>query len=374
MKDLYTEFVHKLKKLYGKFDAEHKRFEKASNSEIARELGYSDAQFSRLINKSATEGEYVRSNQNADRILALIEMEAKLKEVGSDALARPGRMKYLYLLVGLVVGLLGYYLITSLAEESITQNKDSDKYEMLKWSFETSFINPYINLKDLPEDCNFPCYKYQGKWELDHEYKIPFFRERNGFHYLATEVQMYARCMTETSPLGETLEGYEYQKHEIWYDISERPIDSLLENETLSSDYREMNFNDNSDFIKVAYVHTFFRNEFSLDSAQIIRTGKVIGRDIEFVNDELLVKKLGSKDAAKDILSEVNSIIINRLEDFSKPISCGLAEVPNFDFHEIKDNDFMSFDCQLTTGRVSLGYNKVYRLTDQYIKNKCRAE
>jgi|TARA_R100000027_G_C2196688_1_gene78621 uncharacterized protein YceH (UPF0502 family) len=37
-------------------------------SEFARELGYSDAQFSRLINGAATEGEYQRANQNLNRL------------------------------------------------------------------------------------------------------------------------------------------------------------------------------------------------------------------------------------------------------------------------------------------------------------------
>jgi hypothetical protein len=69
MKDSYINFVNKLKKLYGAFDERLKKFEKAPNSEISRDLGYSDAQFSRLINESATEGEYSRANQNAERIL-----------------------------------------------------------------------------------------------------------------------------------------------------------------------------------------------------------------------------------------------------------------------------------------------------------------
>jgi hypothetical protein len=301
-------------------------------------------------------------------------LDTQLKEVGPNAISRSNRVKWIYLMVGLIMGLFGYFLFHSLSETPTKVITGVEKYDMLKWSFETSFVDPYINLNDLPEDCRFPCYKYQGKWELDNEYKLPFFRERSGFHYLAKEVQMYARCMTETDPSGEVLEGYEYQKHEIWYDKSEQPIDSLLEEGDLSLKYQEMDFNENINYVKVAYVHTFFRNEFNLDSAQIVRSGKVIGRDIEFVTDELLVEKFGSIDAAQNVLLEVNNIIMNRLEDFSKPISCGVAEVPNLDFHEIKDTDLMSFDCRLTTGRVSLGYNKIYKLVDQYIKNKCREE
>ena len=159
MKNLYSEFVHKLKKLFGKFDADHKRFEKSSNSEIARELGYSDAQFSRLINQTATDGEYARANQNADRILKLIALDTQLKEVGPNAISRSNRVRWIYLMVGLIMGLFGYFLFHSLSETPTKVITSVEKYDMLKWSFETSFVDPYTNLKDLPEDCHFPCYK-----------------------------------------------------------------------------------------------------------------------------------------------------------------------------------------------------------------------
>jgi hypothetical protein len=97
MKSTYNEFVIKLKKLYGNFDEEQKKFEKAPNSKISRELGYSDAQFSRLINESATEGEYARANQNADRILMLLKLEEEIKTV------RSGKLKRRYIAVGIVL-------------------------------------------------------------------------------------------------------------------------------------------------------------------------------------------------------------------------------------------------------------------------------
>ena len=75
MNDIYTLITEKLEKLYGTFDAEKKRFKKSSNSNIARELGYSDAQFSRLINGTATPGEYERTLQNIDRVLKIKEFE-----------------------------------------------------------------------------------------------------------------------------------------------------------------------------------------------------------------------------------------------------------------------------------------------------------
>ena len=79
-----NELIARLEQLYGTLNKEEKRFEKASNSIIARDLGYSDAQFSRLINGHATEGEYQRANQNAERILKLISYEEKFAKINID--------------------------------------------------------------------------------------------------------------------------------------------------------------------------------------------------------------------------------------------------------------------------------------------------
>lgn len=374
MRKLYDDFISKLKKLYGAFDADQKKFAKASNSDISRELGYSDAQFSRLINEHATEGEYQRANQNADRILALIEMEIKLEKLGQNPSQSPSN-KWL-----IISAILGLALIASIAyllmPKATDSSEESSRYEMLKWSFETSFITPYTKLSELPANCDYPCYKYQGKWQLEKQYKLPIFRERNGFHYLAKDAIMYNRCMSEKSPDGKVMEGYEYQLHEFWYDLREWPIDSFASNTRqleLSDAYMATDFEKDESFVKLSYVHTFFRNEFQYDSTEIIRSGKVIGRDVELISKDILKSKLGSEEKANEILNEVNAIIINRLKDFSKPISCARTNFPNSDFNEVTTGDVLSFDCELTTGRVSIDYNKTYVLKDQYIKNRCQS-
>lgn len=375
MTDSNKNLISKLELLFGKFDEGSKKFPKAPNSEVARELGYSDAQFSRLINKHATEGEYQRANKTVERILSLQELEEQLKKVGfnpKQGLASP-KKRMIFLIVGLIIGGLLSYLCYVIFHQ--TNPEPTEKYDMLKWSFETSDIKPYVKLKDLPDNCNYPCYKYQGKWQLDKTYKLPVFTERNGFHYLAKEVILYNRCMDVQSKAGNMIEGFEYQYHEIWYDKKELPIDSFLldsKNTELSADYINSNFEEDKSFVKMAILHTFFRNEFQLDSNKVLRSGKVIGREIEFVDKEELLNNLGSEAQVEGIVKELNAIIINRMEDFSKPISCSIANLPRVDFHNITQGDLMSFDCQLTTDRLSLDYTKTYRLTDQYIKSKCQ--
>jgi hypothetical protein len=374
MKIPYSDFVNKLKKLYGSFDEEHKKFEKAPNSEISRELGYSDAQFSRLINEHATEGEYQRANQNADRILILIDYEEKFAKIGIDpksALASP-RKRFLFFLSGLILGGASIYFFTL---DSSDQAGQLSRYDMLKWTFESNFINPYKGLRDLPADCDYQCYKYQGKWELKNEYKLPFLRESSGFHYLAKSVVAYIRCVPNENPNGKLMIGYEYQEHEIWYDIMERPIDSFIsEDGTPLESYENLKFHEQDDYVKIGTVHSFYSNNFSLDSTLIHRKGQDIGRDIEFVTDDELEEKINNKTLLKKIKREMTLIVQDPLHDFSKPSSCEPAEKPSIDFHEISNGDEMAFNCQMTTaGRFSINYSKTYVLKDQFVKDNCRS-
>ncbi|MFT4535612.1 MAG: hypothetical protein ACI9P5_002981 [Saprospiraceae bacterium] len=373
----YKEFVAKLKKLYGEFDKEGKKFVKAPNSEISRNLGYSDAQFSRLINEHATEGEYQRANQNADRILLLISLEKELAQFKNSNPRKSIILKSaLALIIGIIIGLLVNYLYGLSNEiEPKIGGKDASKYDILKWSFETPFINPYTKLRDLPFDCNFPCYKYQGKWELKKGYKLPFLRERSGFHYSAVSAVMYARCADEGNTGGKNLEGFEYQLHEIWYDMRELPIDSfMMDNGLITKFYKELDFDQDENFIKIATIHTFYKDKFLLGTEQIDRSGKDIARDIEFISTSELSDIIDDKDVLDDLRHEINLITSNPLLEFSQPSSCNPATVPNTDFNSIRDGDQMIFECQMTSSRAVINYTKSFELTDQYIKDVCRVD
>ena len=372
MEELYADLVKKLQHQFGKFNPEHNRFEKANNTNIARELGYSDAQFSRLINKSATEGEYQRAIKNIDRILKIEKLEKQLQK-GSSKMPVWLSSKRFYVLVGfLALLVLSIIVLLIFPGKFSVETQEIPRDHTIKWTFESSFINPYVKLNDLPDDCNYPCYKYQGKWKLHKSYKLPFFRERNGYHYLATGVDMYARCMAEKSETGNIFEGYEYQKHEIWYDTREWPMDSFLTSDMMTTErYQSIDFRKDKSFIKLADLHTFFRSEFELSDSLIRRTGKVIGRDLEMVSEAQLLAMLKNEDKVKEVEEEVGRIIRIRLKDFSVPIACEDAALISDTVEEIKDGDLMSFDCALTTSRMAIDYTKTYELVDQYIKNDC---
>ncbi len=371
----HSSFITLLEKEYGNFNPNKNSFEATSNSKIARDLCYSDSQFSRLINNTASEGEFIRALRNVNRLLNEARLEKNQINVPSEKKSNKLILISIVILFMLAFGFLGFYIGQSNFKENESTKESNSRYEMLQWSFENKYIKPYVKLKELPADCNYPCYKYQGKWVLKSEYKIPFFRERNGFHYVAKDAVMYVRCMDEQDNSGTTFEGYEYQKHEIWYDKREMPIDSFLtvgQKTKVREDYNSLNLENDPNFIKLAYVHTFFKNEFNLDSTLIYRSGKVIGRDIEFLSDEILQEKIDSSKLIAELQNEVNSIAKNRLEDFSKPVACEPTTVPKLDFHLIDEGDELNFGCQFTTGRFLVDYNKVFVLEDQYINNHCR--
>ncbi|UOB18535.1 hypothetical protein [Abyssalbus ytuae] len=377
---IHANFISKLEKHYGRFDSVNKKFESTSNSKIARDLFYSDSQFSRLINNTASEGELTRALRNVQRLLDVHELREKILKSGEKSKIFNFGNRSLLLAIGLLLItaiFLSFYYFRNNTDTLLTEHREEKKlrYEMLRWGFENNYVQPYVKLKELPEDCYYPCYKYQGRWKLKKEYKIPFFRERNGFHYVAKEVVMYARCMDERQDKGESFEGYEYQKHEIWYDKREIPLDSFLRKDLttkLKNSYIESDFENDPNFVKIAYVHTFFRTEFKIDSNQIFRSGKAIGRDIEFVPREELEKQSISNEVLNELKNETNAIAKNLLEDFSKPITCNPTTAPSVDFNQIKQGDELSFDCQFSTGRFLVDYNKSYIFEDQYISTHCR--
>ena len=379
MEELHKNLIKKLIKRYGKFNEVNNKFESTSNSKIARDLFYSDSQFSRLINNTASEGEFKRALGNIERLLDLDALKNQAPvPIKNTNIGTQLKRKILFIAVGALFPLIVFgavYFFTASPSEKTEVLATETRYEMLKWGFENNFIQPYVKLKELPKDCDYPCYKYQGKWRLKSEYKIPFYRERNGFHYLAKEAVMYARCMDERDDSGKSFEGYEYQKHEIWYDKREYPIDSFLtkgSNTEIRKSYNISDLSKNQNFVKIAFVHTFFRTEFEIDSSLISRSGKALGRDIEFVDDAILQDKLSYDTSLNSLKDEIKAISVNRLEDYSKPINCKPAIAPDLNFNLVAEGDEMSYKCYFSIGNFVVNYNKTYVFKDQYINNYCR--
>lgn len=383
--DLYQQFINALQDIYGPFDQDTKKFTEKSNSVIARELFYSDSQFSRMINQTASEGEYVRGIKVVLRFKEYIDLKEQRAEAQHRSIPKAiGHWSYLLGILGgvFLLFLLGSYaniwdfgtLNTQTGEEDVDFQAEIPMDHTLRWAFDGSDVKTYVTLNQLPEDCNFPCYRLQGRWKLRNGYKLPVYGERNGFHYVATDVTMYARCMNTEQTSGQLLEGYEYQKHEIWYDTKAMKIDSFLvaiDRSELRKGYLAKDFRQDKRFIMIAQVHTFFRNEFNLANNGVHRTGQVVGRTITYENLENLRDQLGELPI-KDVEILVNNIIRQRVGDYSKPVQCQDYEIPNASFDQFEEGDALIFNCLLTTGRFPLAYQKIYELDKQFIKNKCR--
>jgi hypothetical protein len=381
MQEYYLKFISGLEDIYGEYNKNLKKFSKKSNSIIARDLFYSDSQFSRLINQTASEGEYKRANKIISRYKENIDLKNQL--VNKKSTKKNPFLKTLipFALLIVIAFLIGYVTHTFFnhhgSDETSISNQNMIRMDnMLYWAFELSDVKPYVELNDLPDDCIYPCYRLQGKWHLKDPYKLPLFGDKRGFHYLASEVRMYARCMSEVDNTGKELEGFEYQKHEIWYDKNELPIDSFMVSNTgaeLKQSYKNSDFSKNENFVLVAYIHTFFRNVFSVEEDNIKRKGKVIGRYIEYMDlSEAKVSTINRNlEQVKDLIRE---IVNKRVGDFSKPISCSDAELDKPSIYDIEENDLIKFQCTMTTGRLPISYEKKYILVDQFIKNACRPE
>ncbi len=124
--------------------------------------------------------------------------------------------------------------------------------------------------------------------------------------------------------------------------------------------------------MRIGTIHSFYTNEFNVDTSYKYRHGQDIGRDIEFVTDEELTKEIRDRVLLEKIKKERIQIVQDPLKDFSRPSQCEPAVKTRTDFHIVSNGDEMSFHCQmLSAGRFPINYTKTYVLKDQFIKDRC---
>ena len=115
--NLHVSFIGKLSKRYGTFNSERNKFASTSNSIIARDLFYSDSQFSRLVNNTASEGEFKRALGNIERLLKLDQLNEitpnKSNVLKSNTVLN---RNVLFLLLGILFSVILYLLISTKKE------------------------------------------------------------------------------------------------------------------------------------------------------------------------------------------------------------------------------------------------------------------
>ena len=350
---LYHTFVSELSRIYGSF--ENFQFKKATNATIASELNYSNSQFSRLIHNTASHGELERAVNAAHQL-------AKLKN-------------FRRILKGTV--LLSSMVISCLVLLLAFQKKDSEpKIPSMKDSFKNLFKedevrNFYTKLQDLPADCSFPSYKYQGEWVLNNAIQIPLFREKNGFHLRISNAVLYTKSANSQ---GTIMEGYELETMEIWYDLEKRVIDEFLVSDGNNQKIPkyQVDFLSDKSFVKLATSSSVIRHEFSFEETGIQKESSIITRDINYESDQF--EKIDLKEPT--VKKELEKIAFGQTS--RKPINCALAPYPKTDFHQVEEGDQLNFSCMFniknygnTSNLNSVLHGKSFKLKNQYITSIC---
>ena len=126
MEELHKNLIKQLIKRYGKFNEVNNKFESTSNSKIARDLFYSDSQFSRLINNTASEGEFKRALGNIERLLDLdaLKNQAPLP-IKNTNIGTQLKRKILFFAVGALFPLIVFGAAYFFTASSFRKNRSS---------------------------------------------------------------------------------------------------------------------------------------------------------------------------------------------------------------------------------------------------------
>lgn len=376
MTDSYNEqFIAKLEAHYGPWEKETSRFGNAPFGKIARDLSISASQFSKLIYGSATEGMYVRSLRNIDRLIelqmAISEREEALskwqhEQRQGQQQKRKAKLKIAVLAV-LTLAALALAAATLLRSNSAKPTLDQHPLSIyFDRDFDADFHSPYLKESEVQDYC--PCSAYEGEWSLSQPYKLPLPGNRKpGVYYLAKSADVRMKCFkSDTSTLGRgsVLIAFEYLVNEIWVDTEQTPLSPKYFDKQLkryTPEFNRLDFSSDPQFRKAATIHSFFIDKFLIYNDSIVRQGEPSGRFASNVDEQLVA----------DYQIDLKHILDNVLGDLTQT-NCQAAPNPFCDPNELTEQEsVISFDCLYTIKSENLGigggypYTKGYRLEKQ---------
>ncbi|MCB0535055.1 MAG: hypothetical protein H6574_11855 [Lewinellaceae bacterium] len=381
--DLHDQFLEALERKYGTRDLLTSKFGTSSFGDIAKDLCISASQFSKLISGTATQGMYMRSIENIALLekLDTLEAEKRQLESGTNQLNETLRQTRSGINKAVRNKVLLYGLLTFLAGSVLTYFFAMDgklgrfeKAEILEHplaryfdrDFNTPYDSPYLNESEVQDYC--PCSAYEGVWALEAEYKLPLpGNKRPGVYYLAKSSDVRMKCAKSQKNItgkGIHLLGYEYLINEIWVDTEETPLSPTYfdkETKTFTEAYHQLDFSTNPKFKKLATIHSFFINNFTIRPDSIIRNGEPCGRFATDV-DWALAKEFGV---------DPKYVLENVLADLTIT-DCNTIPNPFCDPNELKEGkSVIGFDCYYTIKTENLGigrgypYRKAFKLIKQ---------
>ncbi|MCB9080287.1 MAG: hypothetical protein H6555_01080 [Lewinellaceae bacterium] len=382
MSELQERFLAKLEEKYGVWDRTTSSFGTTPFGLIANDLSISASQFTKLLSGTATEGMYVRSIDNVDRLIryerTLQELEdykvekkdfqQRIRELsGRKSISK--RKIVLFTLLAVLLGSAITYLFLRLNSPEgmlVQQIGVHPLSAFFDLEFDSDFDSPYLKEAEVQEYC--PCSAFEGTWSLANEYKLPLpGNKQPGVYYLAKSADVRMKCSksdTLSAGKGRVLFAYEYLINEIWVDLEKAPLSPKYfdkETKTYTEAFNKLTFANSPQFRKVATIHSFFINKIELYPDSIVRKGEPCGRFATDIDDALV----------SEFAIDLKHVLGNVLGNLTKT-NCSPAPNPYCDPNDLHEGEsVISFDCLYTIKAENLGigggypYRKGFRLEKQ---------
>ena len=379
---IQEKFLEKLEEKYGTWSKSTSKFGNTSYGEIATALSISASQFSKLVYGTATEGMYVRSIENINRLLTReaireerdiavaenLSLKVEIAELVAKKRSYRRYFSLVTLLTFLLIGALTIFLVKNkiLFREISQQAGGNPLTPFFDKNYDANFNPPYLDVSEVQSFC--PCSAYEGTWSLSENYKLPLPRTRKpGVYYLAKSADVRMKCSrydTVGIGKGKVLSGFEYLINEIWVDTKMTPLSPTYfdkNKKTFTPAFDALVFEGNDQFKKVATIHSFFVDKFEIYPDSIVRKGEPCGRYATDIDQKL----------ADEFEINIKYILKNVLGDMTSA-SCSATSNPFCDPNHLREKEsVIAFDCIYTIKTENLGigggypYRKGYRLEKQ---------
>jgi hypothetical protein len=380
---LQEEFISRLEAWYGPWERTTSKFGTSSFGKIAEDLCISPSQFSKLISGTATDGMYVRTLRNIDRLVQedklrqeKIELEGLYRQDQdrirrlSGQRVRLGRRSILLLaLFGIFILVIGYLVVGYRSKDSVLSALGLTAHPLsifFDLGFDEPFSSPYLRDSEIQEYC--PCSAYEGNWSLVAPYKLPLPGTRQaGLYYMGKSADVRMKCSkneTLSGHRGRILRAYEYLVNEIWIDTKQLPLSPRFfdkNTKTFTDEFEALEFAGDPQFRRVATIHSFFISRIEIHDDVIIRKGEPGGRFARDIDEKLV--------AAYGI--DLKYLLRNILADLTTT-ECEPAVNAFCDPNRLQEGQSeINFDCLYTIKAENLGlgggypYTKGYRLDKQ---------
>jgi hypothetical protein len=374
--DYKEQFIKHLEQLFGLWNRTTSRFGSTSFGEISKSLSISPSQFTKLISGTATEGMYSRSQENINRLIRHKRVQEQLSKLDEEhnrlkeSIRTGKRSKGLLYILGMVsFTALGILLSPFILQEREAASDNTKKDHPLTSFFDKhnvdEYNSPYLALSEIQDYC--PCSAFEGVWSLAENYKLPIPGTRKpGLYYTSKLADVRMKCSRNDSIAagqGRVLLGYEYLINEIWIDTELRPLTEEFfdkDSKAFTQQFKELDFEKNERFKKVAVINSFFIDRFEIFDNYILRKGEPCGRYASDIDQEL------TKEFNIDIEYILTQVLSNLTTTACQPAINHYCN-PN----DLDVGDIISFDCLYTIETENLGigggypYTKAYKLEEQ---------